>query len=292
MRLFEAILQANQRRVAGEKNASVAAAEFSSALPIAALTCIDARLNHLLPEMLGIAEEHFIWLRNAGNIITGPLSSTMRSLALGCAVKGAKEVVIIGHTDCLVCKTTAIQLLDRLSALGVDRQKLPENLVEYFGLFGSERQNVIRGVDFIRASPLIGDKVPIHGLLIDVKTGKLEWVVNGYQSFETVVPGKVSEAIRKADHALESFAKIGHFAAEELKLPTAKIGEFATAAHDWAQKAQEVATAIESKIGSHSLPSKTVQTPVTAAPPPLRPTEQIRRLVKMNQPKPPPLPRS
>ena len=26
-------------------------------------------------------EEKFIWLRNAGNIITGPMSSTMRSLA-------------------------------------------------------------------------------------------------------------------------------------------------------------------------------------------------------------------
>jgi carbonic anhydrase len=237
--------------------------------------------------MLGIAEEHFIWLRNAGNIITGPVSSTMRSLALGCAVKGAKEIAIIGHTDCLVCKTTAMQLLDRLSVLGVDRHKLPENLVEYFGLFGSERQNVIRGGDFIRASPLIGNKVPIHGLLIDVKSGKLEWVVNGYQSFEAVVSGKVGEVLKKADQAIESFAKIGHFAAEELKLPSTKIGEFATAAHDWAQKAQEVATAIESKIGSHSLPSKTVQTPATAAPPPLRVPEQIRRLARMNPPKPP-----
>src|SRR4051794_10346787 len=154
MRLFEAVFEANQRRVAGQRDAVVRTADFAAALPVAALTCIDARLNHLLPEMLGLPEQQFISLRNAGNIITGPLSSTMRSLALGCAIKGAKEIAIIGHTDCLVGKTTAMALIDKLAALGIDRHSLPENLVEYFGLFGTERQNVLRVVDFIRASPI------------------------------------------------------------------------------------------------------------------------------------------
>ena len=79
------------------------------------------------------------------------------------------------------------------SVLGVDRHHLPENLIEYFGLFGTERQNVIRGVEFVRASPLIGAQVPVHGLLIDVHSGRLEWVVNGYQRLDAVVTGKVGE---------------------------------------------------------------------------------------------------
>ena len=74
--------------------------DFTGELPVIALTCIDPRLNRLFPGVLGLPEEHFIWLRNAGNIITGPLSSTMRSLALACAVKGGREIAIIGHTDC------------------------------------------------------------------------------------------------------------------------------------------------------------------------------------------------
>jgi carbonic anhydrase len=287
MRLFESIMDANQRRLGGTAGAAVPAAEFASALPLAALSCIDVRLNHLLPEMLGIGEEHFIWLRNAGNIVTSPLSSTMRSLSLACAVKGAKEVAIIGHTDCQVCRTTTMQLLDRLAALGVDRHKLPENLVEYFGLFGSERQNVIRGVDFIRASPLMGSKVPIHGLLIDIKTGKLEWVVNGYQAFETVATGRAGELIQRADQMVDSFTKIGHLTANEFKLPEGKIGEISTKAHDWVRKAEEVVAAVESKIGSHSLPSQTVSALPPAAPPPLRVAEQIRRLARANPPKDP-----
>jgi len=120
MRLFEAIIEANHRAVAGDPDAGLHPAEFADSLPVAALTCIDVRLNPLLPAVLGIPEEQFIWLRNAGNIITGPLSSTMRSLALACAVKGGKEIAIIGHTDCQVSKTTTTKLTDAFRALGVE----------------------------------------------------------------------------------------------------------------------------------------------------------------------------
>jgi len=240
MRLLDAILDANQRRVAGDKTATIAFAEYKDALPLAALTCIDPRLNKLLPDMLGLPEEQFIWLRNAGNIITGPLSSTMRSLALGCAVKGAKEIAVIGHTDCQVGKTTMLDFLNRLGALGVDRHRLPENLVEYFGLFSSERQNVSRGVEFVRGSPLIGPKTPVHGLLIDVKTGRLECVSNGYDAPAPQIAGKAGQALSMADQAL---AKIGAVA-EDLKLPHSKIGEIVSSAEQWLHKAEHVAAAV------------------------------------------------
>jgi carbonic anhydrase len=267
MRLFEAILDANRRRVAGDPGASVPVSEFAAALPVAALTCIDARLNRLLPDMLGLPEEQFIWLRNAGNIITGPLSSTMRSLAMACAIKGGKEIAIIGHTDCLVGKTTAMQLLDRLAALGVDRSRLPENLVEYFGLFGTERQNVMRAVDFVRASPIIGAKVPVHGLVVDVRSGQLEWVVNGYEGFETLT-SKSAQMFKKADQTLEALGQIGSFAAAEIKFPDTKIGEMVKAAQDWLHKAERVTEAVEEKLGQKPA-AKVAEPPL---PPPIPPS--------------------
>src|SRR5213593_2444368 len=131
MGLLEAIIEANQRAAANGTKAELNASQFASALPLVALTCIDPRLNRLIPEMLGVPEEQFIWLRNAGNIITGPLSSTMRSLTLACAVKGGKEIALIGHSDCQVGKTTMLKVTDAFRAMGVDRAKLPENLNEY-----------------------------------------------------------------------------------------------------------------------------------------------------------------
>src|ERR1700689_232042 len=164
MRLLDAIVDANHRALAGDPNAGLDPADFADELPIAALTCIDARLNPLFPEVLGLPKENFIWLRNAGNIITGPLSSTMRSLALACAIKGGREIAIIGHNDCLVGKTSTMQLTEAFRALGVERAHLPDNLTEFFGMFASERQNVMKGVEFARHSPLIGPKIPVHGL--------------------------------------------------------------------------------------------------------------------------------
>jgi carbonic anhydrase len=234
MRLFEAILDANQRALAGDAEAGLHPADYADALPVAALTCIDARLNALFPDALALPKEQFIWLRNAGNIITGPMSSTMRSLALACAIKGGREIAIIGHTDCLVCKTSTMKLTDAFRALGVERGGLPENLTDFFGLFASERQNVMKAVDFVRHSPLIGPAIPVHGLMIDVNTGKLEWVVNGYQGLETLAAVKSqapanAEASQARDESQPEMGKFEAFKMGMMVFPDTKIGELPSA---------------------------------------------------------------
>ena len=223
MNLFETIVEANHRALAGDAKAGLHVEDFADSLPIIALTCIDPRLNPLMPEVLGIPEAKFIWLRNAGNIIFDSMSSMTRTLALACAVKGGKEIAIIGHTDCQVGHTSIAQLTDRFKALGVDRARLPADLREFFGLFASERQNVIHGVEFIRASPLIGSKIPVHGLLVDITNGKLEWVVNGYQAMGVAR----SEAPAAAKSEVHVAAKIGgkEVLDMDLKFPAFNIGE-------------------------------------------------------------------
>ena len=75
-------------------------------------------------------------------------------------------------------------MLDKLKALGVERSRLPDNINEFFGMFATERQNVIKACDIVRQSPLIGPKIFVHGLLADISTGKLDWVVNGYEALQ------------------------------------------------------------------------------------------------------------
>ncbi|HLP76520.1 MAG TPA: carbonic anhydrase [Candidatus Paceibacterota bacterium] len=232
MRLFEAIVEANHKAVAGDGSAGVRPAEFENELPIVALTCVDPRLNAFFPNVLGIPAEQFIWLRNAGNIITGPISSTMRSLALACAVKGGKEIAIIGHTDCQVGRTTTAQLLDRFKVLGIERHFLPENLTEFFGMFGTERQNVIKSCEFVRQSPLIGPKVPVHGFLVDIGTGKLEWVVNGYQTFAPVAE-RWNQVVKSAGQTVDALKAMNDFKIGEMKFPETKIGEVVSSTENW-----------------------------------------------------------
>ena len=221
MRLFEAIIDANHRAVAGDNSAGLHPADFADELPVIALTCVDPRLNALFPNALALPAEQFIWLRNAGNSITAPLSSTMRSLALACAVKGGREIAIIGHTDCQICRTPTIVLLEKLKALGVERSRLPENINEFFGMFATERQNVIKACDIARQSPLIGPKIPVHGLVVDVESGKLDWVVNGYET---------PHSTAAAQNEFGKFNPLGsfkNFEMGEMKFPESKIGDAA-----------------------------------------------------------------
>jgi carbonic anhydrase len=280
MRLFESIIDANHRAVAGDNSAGLHPADFADELPVIALTCIDPRLNALFPNVLGLPGEQFIWLRIAGNIITSPLSSTMRSLALACAVKGGREIAIIGHTDCQVCKMTTSQLLDKLKALGVERSRLPNNINEFFGMFSSERQNIIKACDIVRQSPLIGPKIFVHGLLVDIETGKLEWVVNGYETRQLSAAPVKNDFPKLTDASNEELGTgpMTGFHFGEMKFPEMKIGEMA-------MKTQSRASG---KIGE--LEAKTPES-VQSAAPTIKSSEatakQIASFAESNWPKTP-----
>ena len=268
MRLFDDILDANHRAIAGDSAAGVHVADFPAELPVVALTCIDARLNRFFPGVLGLPEEYFIWLRNAGNIITSPLSSTTRSLALACAIKSGREIAIIGHTDCKVRGTTISQLIDCFKTLGIERQALPDNLTEYFGVFASEQQNVIHAVDLIRHSPLIGAKIPVHGLMVDTATGKLDWTVNGYDALDRpsmpALPSLQMPAI--GAQVGELVSRAGAELSGGLKMAGEKIGETTTRVSQWAA---------ETKPAPVAAPPP----PKAPTPPPVPPPVELRRRV-------------
>jgi len=197
MRLLEAIVAANQAAVAGHST-EVRVEHSVDSLPLAVLTCIDPRLNKFFPGALGLTEEQLIWLRNAGNVITNPLSSTVRSIAISVYLKGAKEIAVIGHTDCRMATLSMSELVDRLEKWGIERASLPmPDLHEFFGLFTSEKANVLKVVGFLRVSPIIPPKMPVHGLMIDTNTGRLEWTVNGYE-----VPHVSMETLGAAEEVL------------------------------------------------------------------------------------------
>jgi carbonic anhydrase len=282
MRLFEAIIDANHRALAGDSLAGVHPGDFAGCLPLVALTCIDPRLNRLFPGALGIPEDQFIWLRNAGNIITSPLSSTMRSLALACAVKRGREIVVIGHDDCRVRQTPVSDLIAKFKEQGIERAALPDNLAEFFGVFASERQNVIRAVDHIRSSPLIGPLIPVHGLMIDTNSGRLDWVVNGYEAAAlSAAKGPVIQ-MPSIGRPVEESADWGPIKLGEIKFPETKIGELSTATGQTSGAPLETAPAPRKSV-------RPVAVPVAPKPAPPAPRESQAPPPFIFQPPPPPL---
>jgi carbonic anhydrase len=153
-----------------------------------------------------------------------------------------------------------MQLLEKLAALGVNRQRLPENLQEFFGMFGSERQNVIKAAEFVRRSPIIGEKVPVHGLLIDLQTGRLESIVNGYDTFNSS-SSTLASTLNTAGKMMSALEEIGRASVGEMQFPKTRIGEGLASANEAVRGAAEIAASLKQRA------PQPVPPPIVAEPP-------------------------
>jgi carbonic anhydrase len=142
-------------------------------------------MHPLMPEVLGVPESDFIWLTNAGAIITSPLGSTARSIALACAMHGGKEVVILGHTDCRLFHPARYAATDCLRRGGVDLGGEARALDDFLRQLFDEPSSVRFAVKQLQESPFLPRSVPMHGLMVDTESGRLEWIINGYAAAPT-----------------------------------------------------------------------------------------------------------
>ncbi len=158
---------------------------------MAVVTCMDCRLVTMFEQALGLERGDVLELRTAGATISQPeregaASDLIRSLAGGIYLLGVREVAVIGHTQCGLARANPTAMTASMQALGVDPDKLmraegmgdTQDLVNWLGAFNDVHVNVREVVNVIRNSPFL-PKIPVHGLVIDIETGKLEMVDRG-----------------------------------------------------------------------------------------------------------------
>lgn len=158
---------------------------------MAVVTCMDCRLVRMFEQALGLERGDVLELRTAGATISDPereggASDLIRSLAGGIYLLGVREIAVIGHTQCGLAHANSTVLTASMQALGVDPQELIEKeelggakgLVSWLGAFDDVHVNVKEVVKVIRNSPYL-PKIPVHGLVIDINTGKLEMIDRG-----------------------------------------------------------------------------------------------------------------
>jgi carbonic anhydrase len=155
---------------------------------LAVVTCMDCRLLEMFEPALGLKRGDAVELRTAGATISLPereraANDLIRSLAGAIYLLGVRKVLVIGHTQCGLSHVEPAALTSSMQALGVDPQQLIEReglgsldgLVNWVGAFNDVHVNVKETVQVIRNSPFL-PKIPVHGLVIDINTGKLEVV--------------------------------------------------------------------------------------------------------------------
>ena len=154
----------------------------------AVVTCMDCRLVNMFEEALGLQRGDVLELRTAGATISEPerargANDLIRSLAGGVYLLGVRKVMVIGHTECGLAHASPTTLIASMQALGVDPQRLIEQehlgdvqgLMRWLGAFNDVHVNVQEVVQVIRTSPYL-PRIPVHGFVIDINTGKLTLV--------------------------------------------------------------------------------------------------------------------
>lgn len=151
------------------------------------LTCMDTRLKQLLPRAINLQKGDAIIIKNAGAVISHPFGSIMRSIIIAIYELGADEILIIGHHNCGMAKLEAGSVLEKTKLRGINQKNL--EVLRYSGVnidtwltgFTEVEDSVKHSVAVVKNHPLLPTNIPIHGLIIDPKTGKLNTVINGYE---------------------------------------------------------------------------------------------------------------
>lgn len=186
MKALEEILTFNEKFVAEKKYEEFATSKLPNKRMVI-LTCMDTRLLELLPRALNVRNGDIKLIKNAGAVINHPFGSVMRSILVAVYQLNADEVLVIGHHDCGMGGLKADDMIESMKERGV-REEVLETL-GYSGIdvkkwlrgFSKVEDSVANSVDIINNHPLLPENVPVHGLVINPETGKLDLVVNGYK---------------------------------------------------------------------------------------------------------------
>jgi carbonic anhydrase len=151
------------------------------------LSCMDTRLVELLPRAMGFHNGDIKLLKNAGAIVSHPFGSVMRSILVAVYELGAEEVAIVGHHGCGMAGLSYERILGKARARGIPEAVLDTlahagvDLEGWLVGFDKPEDGVRQSVSVVRNHPLLPKAVPVHGLIMDPETGKLDLLIDGYE---------------------------------------------------------------------------------------------------------------
>lgn len=159
----------------------------NSRIKMVIISCMDTRLVELLPKAMNMRNGDVKIIKVAGAVISHPFGSIMRSILVAVYELGADEVCVVGHHDCGMAKIQASSTIEKMKERGITNEKL--DTLRYSNRFRKIPTRVLQcrrkcrtqRIDTSQPS-VTSEEVPVHGLVIDPETGKLDLVVNGYDN--------------------------------------------------------------------------------------------------------------
>lgn len=150
------------------------------------VTCMDTRLVELLPRAMNLRNGDVKMIKVAGGIVAHPFGSVMRSIMVAVYKLDANEIAVVGHHGCGMVDLNGDEILELSRKAGVSDDVL--NTLDHAGIdlhqwltgFKSVQEGVRSSVKMIRDHPMLPKGIPVHGLIMDPVTGKLDLLDDGY----------------------------------------------------------------------------------------------------------------
>jgi carbonic anhydrase len=180
MALLDEILAAN-RELAVPAPAGSAPGSFKANRHLCIVTCVDPRLTRFFPDVLGVDRGHAVAIRVPGARIAAG-SEALRALAATIYVNDCQEVVVVAHTDCGVARVTEPELRRVMRARGVEDEAIPGDVAGFFGLVSDVEVAARETVEAIRGAPFLPRNLPVHAVVMDIRSGALTLLERGYDA--------------------------------------------------------------------------------------------------------------
>jgi carbonic anhydrase len=152
------------------------------------LTCMDTRLTELLPRAMDFRNGDVKMIKNAGGIVSHPFGSVMRSILIAVYELQADEIAVIGHHNCAMAGLSCERILEKAIQRGIPPATLSMlqnsgiDLPQWLRGFDHVENGIASSIAMIRNHPLLPPGIPVHGLIMHPETGKLDWLINGYDA--------------------------------------------------------------------------------------------------------------
>ena len=185
--ILNEVLDFNQKFVENKEYEKYETTKFPNKRMVI-LTCMDTRLLELLPKALNLGNGDAKIIKDAGALISHPFGSVMRSILIALYQLKAQEVLVIAHYDCGMSGLKAEPVIESMKERGISEETIDTltysgiNIKEWLHGFDNVTDSVEHSVGIIKNHPLMPKEVPVHGLVIDPKTGKLDLIVDGYKN--------------------------------------------------------------------------------------------------------------
>ncbi len=149
------------------------------------LTCMEPQIESLLRNALDLQDGDVEMIKNAGGFVSDPYDSVMRSLLIAVYERRADEVFVIGHYGCWMKDFDAEAAIERMKLQGVSEESMEgfnnnKGLAEWLNGSQQVEEMVRTSVSTIENHPLLPEDTPVHGLIVDPSTGKLDVIVYGF----------------------------------------------------------------------------------------------------------------